>query len=115
MDFIPLVCGTYPRSTVQAIGARCPVCRATNAVDVVTHYQRCCLCFIPLCKVGGQSTRAQCERCGASMPVSVTLSVVAGAAVGGGGGSSGGGGGGGGGGRGGVPSAGQPSAQGGKG
>lgn len=30
--------------------------------------RRCCLCFIPLCKVGGDALFSKCERCGSRMP-----------------------------------------------
>jgi hypothetical protein len=63
-----IVCGTYPRSKVTGSGADCPVCHAKGSVDLLQSYQRCCICFLPLCIVGGKHEYASCEYCGSRMP-----------------------------------------------
>ena len=71
MAWIPIICGTYGNSEVLGVGADCPVCRQRDTGELVHLYSRCCFCFLPLCKVGGDSYSAHCTRCGASMPSSV--------------------------------------------
>lgn len=72
MDCIPVVCGTQGHSKIQSYGHSCPVCH-TNNVSIIRGYQRCCLCFIPLCKVGGESVYGRCNSCGSTLPASAVM------------------------------------------
>jgi hypothetical protein len=73
MDLVPLllVCGTT--ASTHAVDAAspattCPVCAGANAVQVVRTDERCCFCWIPLCRVGSHEPFAVCRRCGSVMP-----------------------------------------------
>jgi hypothetical protein len=70
MDFIPLciVCGTTSKTKlVDKNPHACPVCKSGNSVAVVQSQERCCVCWIPLCKVGKGAPVATCSVCGSVM------------------------------------------------
>lgn len=70
---IPLciVCGTTAHTHRLDGNFSCPVCRDPTAVEVVRTDERCCVCWIPLCKVNTGPPYARCGRCGSRMPAAV--------------------------------------------
>jgi hypothetical protein len=68
MDFpLFIVCGTRGGSKSRQTSVVCPVCTRSTLVEV-ERWERCCICFIPLCKVGGTSRSARCGFCGSVLP-----------------------------------------------
>lgn len=70
---IPIVCGTTGRSQTVGLNGSCPVCNGRGTVSLVDRYQRFCFCFVPLCKVGVDSVRGECKRCGSILPASIVM------------------------------------------
>ena len=70
---IPIVCGTTGRSQTVGFNGSCPVCNGRGTVTLIDRYQRFCFCFVPLCKVGGDSVRGECTRCGSILPSSIVM------------------------------------------
>ena len=44
-----------------------------GTLELERYYSRACLCFLPLCVVGGASYTAVCRNCGSHMPASTLV------------------------------------------